>query len=260
MNHHRICMISLSRFSYLFTLLLLVLAPSVYAQDEPIQALLITGGGWHDYQAQEKLLTEGISKQLGGRIEWTVVHEGDGDPAHQVSILKQANWDDPYDVVVHNTGFARVRDGDFVAQFVKEHKGTPAVLIHAAIQSYRYARPADPWFEFMGYQSMVSEAESRHEIENIAPGHPIMQGVPKTFSIPSDEVFIAEKIWGDITPLARAYGKESQTYQPVAWTHDVDSTQTRVFAITLGHNNGMYKQEPFLKMVANGILWAVKEL
>lgn len=249
--------------SYLLPLLLLLLfatPTSVDAQDSTIQALLITGGGWHDYEAQKKLLTQGINERLGNQIEWTVVHEGEGSPSHKVSILKKQNWADQYDVVVHNTGFARMRDGDFLAQFVKEHKGTPAVLIHAAIQSYRYARPADPWFKFMGYQSMVSEAESRPEIENIAPENSIMDDLPKTFSIPEDEVFIAEKIWGDITVLARAYGEETGEYQPITWTHEVDSTQTRVFATTLGHHNEMYEQDEFLTMVANGILWAVERL
>ncbi|MCW9705559.1 ThuA domain-containing protein [Fodinibius salsisoli] len=235
-------------------------APSANSQDSPIKALLITGGGWHDYEAQEKLLTEGIKKRLGSQIEWTVIHEGEGSPAHKVSIFEQANWADQYDVVVHNTGFARMRDGDFLARFVEEHRGTPAVLVHAAIQSYRYAQPADPWFTFMGYQSMVSEDESRPEIENMAPDHPIMKGLPKTFAIPEDEVFIAEKIWGDITLLARAYGEETGTYQPVTWTHEVDSTQTRVFATTLGHHNEIYRQEEFLNMVSNGILWAVERL
>lgn len=254
----------MNNISYLFFLLILffslAMASPASGQETPIKALLITGGGWHDYQVQEKLLTEGVNERLGGQVEWTVIHEGEGNPAHKVSIFKKQNWTDKYDVVVHNTGFARMRDADFLAQFVEEHKGTPAVLIHAAIQSYRYAEPADPWFTFMGYQSMVSEEESRPEIENMAPDHPIMKGIPKTFAIPEDEVFIAEKIWGDITLLARAYGEETGEYQPVSWTHDVDSTQTRVFATTLGHHNEMYEQDEFLTMVSNGILWAVERL
>jgi len=151
-----------------------------------------------------------------------------------------------------------VRDPDFVAQFVSQHKGTPAVLIHAAIQSYRYAEPADPWFAFMGYQSMLSEDERQLEIENTAPEHPIMKNIPESFSIPGEEVYISEKIWDDITLLAQAYGEETQERQPVTWTHATDSV--RVFATTLGHQNKTFEKEEFLTMVANGILWAAGRL
>src|SRR5699024_11225371 len=194
---------------FLMCLLTFIMATCTYGQESPSRALLITGGGWHGYEVQETMLVEGINERLGDQIEWTIIHEGGGAPDHQVSILTQENWAADYDVVVHNTGFARVRDPDFVAQFVNQHKGIPAVLIHAAIQSYRYAEPADPWFAFMGYQSMLSEDERQLEIENTAPEHPIMKSIPESFSIPGEEVYISEKIWDDITLLAQTYGKET---------------------------------------------------
>ncbi|MEX0769114.1 MAG: ThuA domain-containing protein [Balneolaceae bacterium] len=227
-------------------------------QPPPIQALLITGGGWHDYEVQEELLTEGIAERLGGNIEWTIVHEGDKEPDYHVSVMQEENWTEGYDVVVHNTGFGRVSDPDFVAHFVEHHKGTPAVIIHASVHSYRYAEPADPWFEFMGFQSMSHESQRSFEVENLAPDHPIMQDIPKLWQTPMDEVYIVEKIWGDITPLARAYGKETEAYHTVTWTHELNDT--RVFATTLGHNNEMFEREEFLDMVSNGLLWSVERL
>ncbi|MDZ7692430.1 MAG: ThuA domain-containing protein [Balneolaceae bacterium] len=231
-----------------------------YASEEqpPIQALLITGGGWHDYEAQKKMLTEGINERLGDKIEWTIIHEGEGDPDHHVSILKEENWAEDYDVVVHNTGFGRVTDPDFVEQFVKYHMGTPAVLIHASVHSYRYAEPADPWFEFMGLQSMSHEDQRRFEVENIAPDHPIMKEFPDVWLTPVDEVYINEKKWGDITPLARAYGQDTEEYHTVIWTHQINDT--KVFAITPGHNSEVFGETVFLDTIANGILWAVDRL
>ena len=32
--------------------------------DESIKALLVTGGGYHDYKGQEKILTEGVSNRI----------------------------------------------------------------------------------------------------------------------------------------------------------------------------------------------------
>lgn len=244
--------------TFFFLFLILLTAVNSQARESPIQALLITGGDWHDYETQKELLIDGINEQVGEEIEWTVVHEGDGNPDYHVSILKEENWTDGYDVIVHNTGFGRVTDPNFVAQFVKHHHGTPAVLIHASIHSYRYAEPADPWFEFMGYQSMWHEDQRGFKVENIAMNHPIMNGVPEIWMSPSDEIYVVEKIWGEITPLLRAYGEESGEYQTVSWTHEADGT--RVFATTLGHNNETFEQKEFIRLVSNGLLWAVEKL
>ncbi|MEX2601240.1 MAG: ThuA domain-containing protein [Balneolaceae bacterium] len=248
----------LKQFPVFLILILFLIQLSCTAQEQPIRALLVTGGGWHDYETQERLLTEGISERLGDQIEWTIVHEGDGEPDYHVSIFQEENWAEGYDVVVHNTGFGRVTDPDYVEQFVRYHQGTPAVLIHASIHSYRYAEPADPWFDFMGFQSMFHEGQRSFEVENIAESHPVMAGFPETWNSPADEVYVVEQIRGDIVPLARAYGEETEEYHPVAWTHEYNGTN--VFATTLGHNNETFEDAHFLDMIANGVLWATGRL
>src|SRR6266545_7963726 len=50
---------------------------------EPLHALLITGGCCHDYEAQKKILSEGISARAN--VTWTIVHEGGDTKEHQVS-------------------------------------------------------------------------------------------------------------------------------------------------------------------------------
>jgi type 1 glutamine amidotransferase len=239
-------------------LLILLMAVHSQAQESAIKALLITGGGWHDYETQKKLLIDGINDQVDVEIEWTVVHEGDGNPDYHASILEEKNWAEDYDVIIHNTGFGRVTDSEFVAKFVKHHYGTPAVLIHASIHSYRYAESADPWFEFMGYQSMWHEDQREFKVENIATDHPIMNDVSESWMSPPDEIYVTEKVWGEITPLLRAYGEQSDDYQTVSWTHEINNT--RVFATSLGHNNETFEQEEFIKLVSNGLLWTVERL
>ncbi|MEX0928328.1 MAG: ThuA domain-containing protein [Balneolales bacterium] len=248
----------MKKFVIPYFLLLLSLTMAAYSpvEEPPVKALLITGGGWHDYETQEKLLIEALSERIN--IEWTIIHEGDGEPDHHTSVLLEDNWAAGYDVIIHNSGFGRVTDPDFVKHFVAHHEGTPAVLVHAAVHSYRYAEPADPWFEFMGLQSMRHESQRRFELENIAPEHPVMRSFPETWQTPVDEVYIIERIWGDITPLARAYGVDTEAYHPVTWTHEFNGT--KVFATSLGHNNEMFSQTEFLDMVANGVLWATERL
>ena len=245
-------------FSLFAGLLLTLTAMTACTADnnQPVRALLVTGGGWHDYESQEDLLISGINERVGERdIEWTVVHEGDTEPDHHVSLFQEENWAEGYDVIVHNTGFGRVTDPDYVAHLVEQHLGTPAVLIHGAVHSYRYAEPADPWFGFTGVQSMWHESQRPAEVENIAPDHPIMQDSPERWTTPDDEIYVIERTPGNITPLARAFGEQTGEYHPVAWTHE--GAGIKVFATTLGHNNEIFEREEFLNMVANGFLWAI---
>lgn len=85
-----------------------------------------------------------------------------------------------------------------------------------------------------------------------------MEGFPEVWMAPIDEVYVVEKVWDGTTPLARVYGKETETYNTVVWTHETDDN--RVFATTLGHNNEIFEEEEFLTLVANGLLWAVGRL
>jgi uncharacterized protein len=240
--------------------------PSGLESDQPqgeieqpgIQVLLITGGGWHDYETQERLLIDGLNDRIEETIEWTVVHEGDGEPDHHVSILKEENWADGFDVVIHNIGFGRVTDADYVARFVEYHKETPAVLIHSATHSYRYAEPADPWFDFIGLRSMEHESQREFMVENVAPDHPIMAGLPDEWENPIDEVYIILEESENLTPLARAWGEDTGEYHTITWTHMDEGI--RVFGTTLGHNNEVFEMDLFLDKIANGLLWAVEKL
>ncbi|MDQ2076596.1 ThuA domain-containing protein [Marinimicrobium sp. ABcell2] len=225
-------------------------------QRNSIRVLLVTGGGWHDYVAQEPLLTQGLSERIP-EIEWTIVHEGDKQADHHISVMQEDDWAADYDLVVHNTSFGMLTDGEFVEHMVQHHMGTPAVLIHSAVHSYRRAEPtAEPWFRFAGLQSMWHEDERVFTVENVAPEDPIMAAFPEKWETPvTEELYVVEKIWADITPLARAYGIETETYHTVVWKHEVENT--RVFATTLGHNVDMFEQDVYMDTLAKGVLWAL---
>ena len=78
---------------------------------EPLHALLVTGGCCHDYEAQKRILSEGISARAN--VTWTIVHEGH-DRTNQVSIYTNADWAKGYDVVLHNECFGFVTNVAFV--------------------------------------------------------------------------------------------------------------------------------------------------
>ena len=43
-----------------------------------IKALYITGGGYHDFDAQKKILPEGVSKLI--EVDWTIWHHNNDNP------------------------------------------------------------------------------------------------------------------------------------------------------------------------------------
>src|ERR1700689_4759998 len=75
---------------------------------KPIHALLLTGGCCHDYEAQQKILTEGISARAN--VTWTILYEGGSSKGgvirdHRMSIYEKPDWTKGYDIVVHNECF-----------------------------------------------------------------------------------------------------------------------------------------------------------
>ena len=104
-----------------------------------IKALLVTGGGYHDYKTQKKILTEGISKRA--EVEWDVFM---GDAKQTKEKLSEEGWADDYDVIVYNLCHAHETDGKFVEGLGKvHHEGKAAVVIHCAMHSYHWKIPGE---------------------------------------------------------------------------------------------------------------------
>src|SRR5262249_16107029 len=70
-------------------------------EETPISRLMITGGCCHDYEAQKKILSEGISARAN--VTWTIIHEGESDAkTHKFSVYEKPDWTSGFDVVLHN--------------------------------------------------------------------------------------------------------------------------------------------------------------
>ena len=104
----------------------------------PIKALLVTGGCCHNYKFQAEAITNGISKKAN--VQWTVVNEGGTGTRAKIELYQDADWAKAYDVVIHNECFADTKDEAYVKSITAAHKaGTPALLIHCAMYTYRAA-------------------------------------------------------------------------------------------------------------------------
>lgn len=240
-----------------FLALCAVLVVSLPAAEKtkPIKALLVTGGGFHDYNAQRKTLAEGLTKRLN--LDLTVVQEGT-TREHRMSIYEKPDWANGYDVVIHNECFGMVADKDFVERVAAPHQaGVPAVILHASVHSFRNA-PTDEWRQVIGQRSMSHENRRDLDVKVLAPDHPVMKGAGAAWTSVQDELYKIEKTWPNVVPLAKAYGQETKQEHVVAWLNTYG--KGRSFVTTLGHFDATMKTDAYLDLVTRGLLWAIGKL
>lgn len=226
------------------------------AAPKPIRALMICGGCCHDYEAQKKIISEGVSARAN--VEWTIFHEGK-ERDHKLTIYDRADWAKGYDVVVHNECFGHVTDVAFIEKIVAPHKaGLPAVMLHCSAHSYRMAE-TDEWRQLLGIKSMSHEKRRDLVVKRISGvKHAVMTGFPDVWNDPEDECYKNERVWQTVSPLATVYGEETKKDHTVIWLNTYG--KGRVFATTLGHTNATMSQPVYLDLVARGLLWACGKL
>lgn len=226
------------------------------AETAPLKGLLITGGCCHDYTTQKRIITEGLSQRAN--VVWDVVHEGGDSRDHKVSVYEQKDWARKYDVIVHNECFGATTDETFIKSIVAHHEGVPAVFIHCSLHSYRNSGAADSWRELIGVTSKSHEKQRPLKVVTLQSEHPIMRGFPAEWKTPNGELYKIEQHWSNCTPLAQAWGEDTQKDHTCIWTNVYGGT--RVFGISLGHHNETMNTGEWLGVTSRGLLWACGKL
>jgi uncharacterized protein len=224
----------------------------------PIRALYITGGGFHDFKAQEKIVPPGVAARTN--IVWTIDNTADTSTTKLIDRHRTTAWADSFDVVVYNMSFSYVVDTAWIARIAHAHrdKGVAAVILHGATHSYRRGA-TDAWRELMGVASMRHDKQREFpRLERLAPENPIVKALPKEWGPGSDELYNIDKSWPTMTPLVQAWSVEGEKHFPVVWTNTYG--KAKVFATTMGHNNRTMADSVYLDLVTRGILWTVGKL
>jgi type 1 glutamine amidotransferase len=234
------------------------LAAATAPAAEPLRALLIAGGCCHDYTGQSKILADGIAARAN--VVCTVIHEGDQDGRdHKFALYEKPDWAKGYDVVLHDDCSGSVTNVAWVEQIARAHvEGTPAVVLHCAIHSYRNA-PTDAWRKVLGVSSYQHQPLRDFQVELIRPEHPVMKGLPAKWLEAGDELYEIKKVWPDCIPLAESItpGKPSERH-PAIWVNTCG--KARVFGTTLGHATTTVQQDQYLDLITRGLLWACDKL
>jgi type 1 glutamine amidotransferase len=224
---------------------------------QPIRALYITGGGFHDFVAQEKIVPPGISARTN--IVWTIDHTAEKSVEALIARHQNTDWAKEFDVVVYNMSFSMVVDPAWIERIAYAHRdtGIPAVILHGATHSYRRSTTT-AWKELMGIVSMRHDTQRDFRIERLAPDNPIVKALAKGWGPGSDELYNIDTSWPSMTPLVQAWSVESEKHFPVVWTNTYG--KAKVFATTMGHTNRTMSDPVYLDLVTHGLLWTLGKL
>jgi len=229
-------------------------------ESKALKGLLVCGGCCHDYAAQKKILSEGLSARAN--VTWTIVQEDAPKPlderAHKMSIYLKPEWWKGYDIVLHSDCFGMVNDNAFIEGIAAaQGAGVPAVMLHCSSHSYR-AGTTDEWRKCIGITSRSHEKRRDLKVRVMKADHPVMKGFPAEWLDKSDELYKNEFLWPNCVPLAQAYGEDTKKDHVVVWLNTYG--KARVFTTTLGHTNETVSDPVYLDLVARGMLWACDKL
>lgn len=135
-------------------------------------------------------------------------------------------------------------------------RGVGIATIHWASSIFQknLERLGPNWFEILGgtWVSNVGLYTGSSPLQQLVPNHPICRGW-ESHDI-HDEYYLNPTI-KTATPLLQVVAKEQPVV--VAWVYERPDGG-RAFATTLGHFYRNFQQEPFRRMIVNGILWSAK--
>ena len=217
-----------------------------------LRILLITGGCCHNYAFQTEQLKNAFSRIT--KASWTVIDQGGKGTSVMIDLYNHRKWTKGFDVVVHNECFADTKDAEYIRKITSAHfAGTPAVVIHCAMHTYRSA-DVDDWRQFLGVTSKRHDHQSNYPVTRVEKDHFILKDFPESWTTPKDELYIIQKIWPETKVLLTSVSERDGKTHPVAWTNQYG--KARVFGTSFGHSDDTFRDNVFLNLVARGILWA----
>jgi len=229
--------------------LLVCTASGDQAQDSKpaakLKALLISGGGYHDFQKLAPYLTGKMSELSS--VQWEVKW----DP----EVLKGENFSDSFDAVVYDMCFDQIDPMSLENVLKATRSGKPTVAIHCAMHSFKVS---DEWRRLLGMTTRVHDPYQAFGTEKVNPDHPVIRVFPDDWKTPGDELYQTISVEKGADVLLRAKSPSTGNVHIVCWTNQYG--KGRVFATTLGHDMKTAGQPAYLQLLTRGLLWACGKL
>ncbi len=232
-------------FAVLGVLLALPAAASQPAANK-LKALLVTGGGYHDYKKLNPILVEKIPQLANVSI----------DVKYGLDTLKNPKFADGYDVILYNFCFADAKNSEIIDNALKAIRaGKPAVMIHCAMHTFM---ASDEWTDACGMRTRRHDPYRPFSIIKTVQDHPATNVLPGEWRTTGDELYQTIKLGPRSTALLKGKADKVKEDHIVCWVSTYG--KGKVFATTLGHDLKTVNMPEFQKLLANGILWACDKL
>ena len=214
----------------------------------PLKALFLTGGGYHDYKKLAPHLTASLSQLLNAQFT----------TSFDINALTNAQFADPYDVVVYDVCFDEAPDAVLENAMRAARDGKPTVMIHCAVHAFRRSAKVSEWESFCGLRSKVHDPYGPFTVVKLDPNDPITKFFPAEWKTAGDELYQMISIDPQARALLKAKSPQNGREHIVGWTWQFG--RGRVFATTLGHDMQTAGSPDYLRLLANGLLWTCNKL
>lgn len=211
------------------------------ADESGLQVLIVGGGESHDFDTWFK----GADSQTLGKEGFATV-----------------NYIDDMDSILHY-----LPDADVLYltnnQPIEDTRARQAILDHADAGKGMVLGHAALWYNWADWpeynQNIVSGGSRGHdrygefEVTVTDADHPVMQGVPQTFSL-EDELyyFKVDETGPGIEILAEASSEESGPFPSV---FVIKHPNTKIVGIALGHDGESHDLEAYQTLLRNAVKW-----
>ena len=205
------------------------------------RVLIVGGGSSHDFTRWFNQADSATLAEAGARVSYTDV-PGEILPAlAEVDVLYLSNNQPLTD--------PQLREGIF--NLVAAGKGL--IIGHAAAW-YNWADWPAYNRDLVGGGARGHQRYGEFTVEVVAPEHPIMQGVPASFTL-KDELyqFIPDTAGSAMTVLATAKEAETGRVFPIVWT--VQNSNGRIVVNTLGHDAESHDLPAYERILQNSLRW-----
>jgi uncharacterized protein len=218
------------------------------ATPRPLRVLFITGGGYHDYEKLAPFLTN----QLGQLIE------ANFEIKFGLDALRNPKFADDYDAVLFDHCDDAAPDEVLENALKATRGGKPTVMIHCAVHAFRKSPKIHEWETCCGMRSKVHDRFEPFTVTKLDEQSPITRLFPNNWQTPGDELYQTISIEPESHQLLKAKSPQDGREHVVCWTYQFG--QGRVFATTLGHDMKTTAAPEYLRLLANGLLWACGKL
>ena len=205
------------------------------------RVLIVGGGDSHDYPEWFQRADSATLAAGGATVTYT------DDPSEVTALLAEAD-------VLYQTANQPLDDPAL----------RDAIFAHVAAGKGMIIGHAGGWFNWRDWpeynRQLVSGGSRSHAaygpftVEVVDPSHPVMQGVPASFTL-DDELyrFQLDPEGPGIEVLATAVEVETGEVYPIVWT--VRSQGGRIVANTLGHDGAAHEHPAYQTILRNSLQW-----